>query len=81
MQGAAPESEQYTPESRISVAQQSPAVREEVLAGVHPGPPQVPQASVQHTSVDVDWTPGIPPEQVDWAAVGSERCGGAEFVE
>lgn len=73
MHGAAPESEQNTPASTISVAQQSPAVREEVLAGVHPGPPQVPHASVQHTSKDVDCTPGMPPVQVNWAAVGAGR--------
>lgn len=45
---------------RTSVAQQSPEVREEVLAGVHPTPPQTPQPSTQHTSKDVDCTPSSP---------------------
>lgn len=67
MQGAAPVTEQRTPDSLISVAQQSFAVRDDVFAGVHPGPPQVPHSATQHTSKDVDCTPAIPP--VHWAAV------------
>lgn len=57
-------SEHKTPDSEISVAQQSFAVSEEVLAGVHPTPPQVPHSRVQHTSREVDCTPEIPPVQV-----------------
>lgn len=66
MHGAAPLSEQSTPDSVISVAQQSSSVRDEVFAGVHPGPPQVSHSATQHTSKDVDCTPSIPPSQV-WA--------------
>lgn len=67
MHGATPVWEQSTPDSLISVAQHSYAVRGEVLAGVHPGPPQVPHSAVQHTSKDVDCTPSIPPSH--WAPV------------
>lgn len=64
MHGAAPLSEQSTPESEISVVQQSFVVRAEVFDGVHPGPPHVPHSKTQHTSKDVDCTPSIPPSQV-----------------
>lgn len=68
MQGAATVSAHMIPVDKISAVQQSNDVREEEFPGLHPTPPQVPHSSVQHTSSEVDSTPGIPPVHV-WASV------------
>lgn len=56
-------SEHMTPESAISVAQQSADVRL-LVKFAHPAPPQAPHAATQQTSKDVDSTPEIPPVHV-----------------
>lgn len=81
MHGAVMVLEQSTPDSTISVVQQSPPVRDEepggappvrdeVLGGVHPVAPQTSHSATQHTPKDVDSMPSIPPVHV-WATA---RC-------
>lgn len=72
MHGATPESVQYKFDSMISVTQQSNAPLV-VFCRAQPGPPQAPHSKEQHTSKEVDWTPGVPSSHT-CATVGDDPC-------